>query len=261
MIQLGELTQIAERDGVEARTVERDYVLNQILVHLYGDEDPRADDLVFKGGTLLRACYFDEYRYSADLDFSLRGSLSAPDAEAFVGDALVRCSEAAGFDRLDMERVSGRECRVTFQRPYGREGRIKLNVADDELLGEPARLGLISRYSDIPTLGSVTGYTLEEVGAEKLRCVIQRVQARDYYDLYRLFVVEGERLDASWGSFIDKARHKNLDPERFGEKLDERRPLYEARWIGELSGYMRDVPPFDRVDREVRGVLRTTTDR
>jgi predicted nucleotidyltransferase component of viral defense system len=114
MIQLGELTQIAERDGVEARTVERDYVLNQILVHLYGDEDPRADDLVFKGGTLLRACYFDEYRYSADLDFSLRGSLSAPDAEAFVGDALVRCSEAAAHSstkpvtRTLIRRGSGR---------------------------------------------------------------------------------------------------------------------------------------------------------
>ncbi len=29
-------------------------------------------------------------------------------------------------------------------------------------------------------------YSLEEIAAEKLRCVIQRVQCRDLYDIFRL---------------------------------------------------------------------------
>ena len=34
--------------------------------------------LVFKGGTALRLCYFEDYRYSADLDFSVvEGDLNA----------------------------------------------------------------------------------------------------------------------------------------------------------------------------------------
>lgn len=59
----------ADEDGVPASTVERDYVLTHCLVAV--SRLPEAASLVFKGGTALRICYFDDYRYSADLDFSL----------------------------------------------------------------------------------------------------------------------------------------------------------------------------------------------
>ena len=52
-----------------ARTVERDYVLAHIVAGFAGLE--RSTGLVFKGGTALRLCHFNDYRYSADLDFSI----------------------------------------------------------------------------------------------------------------------------------------------------------------------------------------------
>lgn len=52
MITFAQLTQIADRDGVDSATVERDYVLMQVLAAVYSAD--RSSALVFKGGTLLR---------------------------------------------------------------------------------------------------------------------------------------------------------------------------------------------------------------
>lgn len=254
MIQLGQLTSIADRDKVEARIVERDYVLMHVLSAIYRSGD--ASDLVFKGGTLLRACYFDDYRYSADLDFSLRGNMSVEAATGLVENALISCREEIGFELLDLRRVGSREWNIAYRRPYGANGQIKLNIADDELVGEPERLPLLVRYPDIPGGCEVVAYGFIEVAAEKLRCVIQRVQARDFFDLHHLLVEQGVDVQEAWRLFEDKAAHKNLDPTAFGGKLDERVPVYKTRWQDELSGYMGHVPPFERVERELRGKIR-----
>jgi predicted nucleotidyltransferase component of viral defense system len=69
MTTKGQITKIASRDGVDARVVERDYVLVHVVA-LISTEDADGT-LVFKGGTSLRLLHFEEYRYSADLDFSV----------------------------------------------------------------------------------------------------------------------------------------------------------------------------------------------
>jgi predicted nucleotidyltransferase component of viral defense system len=69
MTTKGEITKIASRDGVDARVVERDYVLLHVVALISTQDSERA--LVFKGGTSLRLLHFEEYRYSADLDFSV----------------------------------------------------------------------------------------------------------------------------------------------------------------------------------------------
>ena len=67
MTNRAQITRQAARDGVPAPTVERDYVLARIIAALGALDDSHG--LVFKGGTALRLCYFEDYRYSADLDF------------------------------------------------------------------------------------------------------------------------------------------------------------------------------------------------
>ena len=69
MTNRAQITRQAARDGVPAPTVERDYVLAHIIAALGALDDSHG--LVFKGGTALRFCYFEDDRYSADLDFSV----------------------------------------------------------------------------------------------------------------------------------------------------------------------------------------------
>jgi hypothetical protein len=85
----------ADEDGLSASAVERDYVLAHALTAI--SRRVGQAGLVFKGGTALRLCHFDEYRYSADLDFSLLDGMKADDALELIADALVECQERVGF--------------------------------------------------------------------------------------------------------------------------------------------------------------------
>jgi uncharacterized protein len=60
--------------------LERDYCLAWFLSALSGSDLKPA--LAFKGGTALKRCYFADYRFSEDLDFTLREPLSFEEIRA-----------------------------------------------------------------------------------------------------------------------------------------------------------------------------------
>ena len=232
--------------------IERDYILTHIVETLA--LLPAPDGLIFKGGTALRLCFFADFRYSADLDFSLVG-LPVEAVLELVQRALEDVKARIGIPHLEL--VDGPPREIQYKGPLGRERRIKLDIADDELVIETQATALIGRYSDqsVPP-PSITTYTLSEVVAEKLRCVIQRVQCRDPFDLHRLLVEQGIEMQDAWPLFEQKAEHKGLDPDSFDGRFDEREPMYRRRWTRELSEHVSDVPHFERTMRELRRELR-----
>jgi len=237
---------------VGALAVERDYILTHIIEALAQRQPPSG--LVFKGGTALRLCFYEDYRYSADLDFSLV-ELAGDDGLAVLRQAFEQCVDAVGLPRLALGDAEPLE--VEYLGPLGRERTIRLDLADDELVLETTRRTLIPRYSDQSEDGStITTYTLEEIAAEKLRCVIQRLLCRDISDLHRLFVREGIEVEIVWPLFEEKARAKNLDTGRFSERLSAREPQYRRRWEQELADLEPEVPPFEEVIRPLRRALR-----
>lgn len=185
MIHGNILTRQADADGLSAVTVERDYVLAHVLTAI-SRRDERGQ-IVFKGGTALRLCYFESCRYSADLDFSLVGDLSVDGARQLVEDALADCQERVEFPTLRLNDAT--PPRIEYVGPLGRAKprSLKLDLADDELVEDTATLPIVSRYPDHEPCNCLV-YTLDEVAAEKLRCIIQRRQCRDLYDLNELLV-------------------------------------------------------------------------
>jgi predicted nucleotidyltransferase component of viral defense system len=91
----------ADEDGLSAPAVERDYVLAHALTAISGRD--REQQLVFKGGTSLRLCHLEDYRYSADLDFSLTGVLDVGGATRLITEALAECREWVGFPLLELD--------------------------------------------------------------------------------------------------------------------------------------------------------------
>ena len=77
MITKARITQTASTQKVAAKTVERDYVLAHAVAAIASHD--KAGRLVFKGGTALRLCHFPDYRYSADLDYSVVGAPEGAD--------------------------------------------------------------------------------------------------------------------------------------------------------------------------------------
>src|SRR5213593_1346417 len=63
------LEEARKRLGLPWEVLERDYLLSWILAGITQVEILR-NSLVFKGGTALKKCYFGDYRFSEDLDFT-----------------------------------------------------------------------------------------------------------------------------------------------------------------------------------------------
>ncbi len=55
--------------GLPWEVLERDYILSWVLSGISRVEGLK-DTLAFKGGSALKKCFFGEYRFSEDLDFS-----------------------------------------------------------------------------------------------------------------------------------------------------------------------------------------------
>ena len=70
MIDRSEVLSVAAELSLSPDVVEKDYVLGWLLAGIYAHED-LAPVWIFKGGTCLKKCYFETYRFSEDLDFTL----------------------------------------------------------------------------------------------------------------------------------------------------------------------------------------------
>ncbi|MFH0758486.1 MAG: nucleotidyl transferase AbiEii/AbiGii toxin family protein [Bacteroidota bacterium] len=69
MILKREIEKIAEQKSVAKTTIDKDWVLGHFIDAIFSVPECRQN-LVFKGGTCLKKCYFEDYRFSEDLDFT-----------------------------------------------------------------------------------------------------------------------------------------------------------------------------------------------
>ncbi len=67
----------ARESGVRLDILEKDYALSYLLTAI-AEEPTLEKELVLKGGTALRKCYFPDHRFSEDLDFSTRSPGAIP---------------------------------------------------------------------------------------------------------------------------------------------------------------------------------------
>jgi hypothetical protein len=94
-------------------------------------------------------------------------------------------------------------------------------------------------------------YPLEEVLVEKMRSVMQRMQVRDFYDIWYLLEIHGMSFDFYMVEFRTKCESKGIDPSEFQKKLEQRLPQYKGRWQSSLKDQIQDLPDFDEVVRVV----------
>ena len=168
MIDRGEILAVATDLGLAPEIVEKDYVLGWLLKSIYR-HPALSPAWTFKGGTCLKKCYFETYRFSEDLDFTLSDAAHL-DAEFLVrtfsevGEKLyedVGLQITAEQPRFDVYRNSrgGLSCegRLYYEGPLMRTRstpRIKLDLTVDELMVLPAVDRPVGHpYSDLPAGG------------------------------------------------------------------------------------------------------------
>jgi len=273
------LQEARKRLGIPWEILERDYVLSWILAGVSHVEALR-DTLVFKAGTALKKCFFGDYRFSEDLDFSGMGNI--PTGEEMEGAIREVCDRAASLldeyapVEIACERYTEREPHpggqeaftIRVQLPWQRtlQTRVMVETTMDEKVLKPVqKRSIIHEYGE-PLEAEVQVYALEEIVAEKLRAILQHVEelhergwsrsrARDFYDLWRVLNAYQNQLDLSdFCSFLRaKCTLQNVSfngPDDFFEKTMLK--YVEKSWKQWLGPLVPDLPDFNAVIGELR---------
>ena len=100
-------------------------------------------------------------------------------------------------------------------------------------------------------------YSLEEILAEKLRSLLERGKARDYYDVWRLLKEKSTMFDNEILKkvFYKKITHKNIQFNGLDSFVLKDREIIGRYWMNELGHQINQLPSFDEVLNELPGML------
>ncbi len=205
MISKDEVLQKASAHNVNPIIIEKDYILGWILAGI-SNHPVLASSWVFKGGTCLKKCYFGNYRFSEDLDFTLKKeSITDPNfIRSQLTDVRNWLYENTGIEIpeiiLDIFPDSNEKTlrgKLGYVGPLDQRGsftRIKLDLTKNEFLAKPSVKSMIFHpYEDQQDFSYHTqAYSYEEIFAEKIRALFERARPRDLYDVINLFERKGE---------------------------------------------------------------------
>ena len=258
MIKPGEIQKKANQVGVRDQQIEKDYILSWILWGVANHEQ-LSKIVVFKGGTVLKKVYFEDYRFSEDLDFTLLDNeITNEQIFDWFKETFEEIKEEANIPLEIIDDNEHEDGGINFYIGYvgplggfGNNKKVKVDISRSEKLEfEPVVKNAIVDYSDLEDYNLLC-YPLEELLVEKLRCTMQRTQPRDYYDIWYLVEVEKMEVEYYTNEFRNKCTSKELKPEDFNAKLEQKLPQYKARWKNSMNDQIKDLPDFEQVEREV----------
>jgi predicted nucleotidyltransferase component of viral defense system len=199
MIPNQELKNLVTEWNLRDDVIEKDYVLGWVLWGI-GSEPDLSSHWAFKGGTSLKKCYIETWRFSEDIDFTVMpdGPNRPETIEPLIRRVLDRVHEESGIDFSVKsptfkyaDKYQYTEGRIYYRGPRNAPSiaSIKLDISGAEKIACPTVLRDISHpYSDaLPEPCIVRCYAFEEVFAEKLRAMGERGRPRDLYDIVLLF--------------------------------------------------------------------------
>lgn len=260
MIRRTEIGKLAFKHGVPERTIQKDYIITRVLREL-APVMPSVG-LRFKGGTCLKKCYFADYRFSEDMDFTLEQEAIIETACRALSDAAARLTDGVSLQLGEsVVRSTGLTYHASAVGPLGGAERLKIDITTKELLVfEAAERPLFDAYSDAGSPVTVRSYSLEEVLLEKVVCLLdpKRIQPRDLYDLVQL--AEGGAVDlqgVAW-RFEEKAWFKGLDPAQLHEAIARKSAQLKRAWETQLSEQVPTgaLPGYEDSERQMLRLLK-----
>lgn len=263
MIDKREILESASTLGLLPHVVEKDYVLGWLLAGI--DVHPElTDSWVFKGGTCLKKCYFETYRFSEDLDFTLRDEAHLDESflRRILGEVAVWVADESGLtipaDQLAIDLYTNPRGRRSCQGKVGYRGpvspasgaggwpKVKLDLTADECLVLPSvRREVFHPYTDRPEAGLwIKCYAYEEAFGEKVRALGERTRPRDLYDVINLYRHGDSRPSPAVlrDVLIQKCNYKGIALPSVSTLLPHRGEL-ESMWEHMLAHQLPVLPP------------------
>ena len=262
MISRDEIIAVADETGLTPNVAEKDYVLGWLLAAIDANTI-LSHSWFFKGGTCLKKCYFETYRFSEDLDFTLQDEAHLE--QAFLIKQFTAVAEwlyeSAGIkipaDRLVFDIYENRrgrkscEGRVYYQSYFsgGKQDlpKIKLDLTADEAVVMPAiRQVVFHPYNDAPAQSiHIPCYTYPEVFAEKVRALGERGRPRDLYDVINLF--RNDQLPATavlQDILSQKCAYKGIGIPVL-QNIESYKDALQGNWQPMLTHQLPSLPAFE----------------
>jgi predicted nucleotidyltransferase component of viral defense system len=267
MINRKEIVEWSKRSNVPADTIDKDYVLGHFLNVLFSKKWAR-ESLIFKGGTCLRKCYFENYRFSEDIDLTIINQNFILTRKA-INEVCEKLKDVSGIETnmllfaevLHNNQKVGWDIEICYwganhnqsETPIFRKDchtKIILEIRHFELMffGNIERK-IIHNYSDTELISNtIPCYSIQEILAEKMRALIQRNrgEARDYFDLWyiKTHVSEINWLEVK-EAFFKKCTFKNIVFDDVSDLFrPERMKQVAITWDKRLSHQLQT--PVDR---------------
>ncbi|MFH0948002.1 MAG: nucleotidyl transferase AbiEii/AbiGii toxin family protein [Elusimicrobiota bacterium] len=274
MISRQEILDFSREFGITANIVEKDYVLAWLLAGISTRTELNTT-WIFKGGTCLKKCYFETYRFSEDLDFTLTKpeQLNQEFLTKVFRNIAEWINETTGVeipkDKIYFEVFKNPRGNISVEgkisykgplQPGGELPRIKLDLTADEILVlNPVSREAHHSYSDKPS-GSihVQCYCFEELFAEKIRALEERLRPRDLYDVIHLY--RHNDMNPNHAMMLDalkkKCEFKGIQVPSLSSITNkpERKEL-EQEWENMLGHQLPVLPPFEQFWQELPSVF------
>jgi len=280
MILKREIEKIAEQKRVSKTTIDKDWVLGHFIDAIFSVPECRQN-LVFKGGTCLKKCYIEDYRFSEDLDFTSINPdfvFSKKLLEKIVSIVAERTEIPLHIQKLEQlvfkDRLTGFSAIIKFwgadhprnlaPPPVQRwHTSIKIEVIlYEKMVFSPETRTVRHAYSDMLSDAVTTGipcYSVKEILAEKFRALIQHSYSapRDLYDIWYLSRninnLDWEQIKAA---FLQKMNFKNLEFKGIEQMINaENDKQLEAAWKNSLAHQVN--PDYFPEYSQVRDVLKS----
>lgn len=261
----------AAKEGLRSQLIELDYVLGWILVAI--SELPQIrKDWIFKGGTALRKLYFPTWRYSEDLDFTIVKKYDSSGIKKCLEQISGKVQELSGIslgikNPEELNRINENESikiALTYVGPLLKTAHprsLSLDLTFDELvLMPPKSMQIITDYPDQTNIKKkIMAYSLDEILSEKIRSIIQRREPRDLYDVWRIFQEHSNKINfpSLSQNLLKKCAHRKLENISLVDIFKERATkVLERQWEIRLAYQINDLPPFSKVLRETKRLLK-----
>lgn len=247
--------------------LERDYCLAWFLIGL--SRSPLRERLAFKGGTAIKRCYFGDYRFSEDLDFTLIEEVPFETIRAELEPVFEEVRRASGvafrYGREDRQtHANSHTLYLAYEGPLPARAanEVKTDITIRERLVLPLAERAVVRgydeYEDLPEGAVVQVYSLDEIAVEKIVALGDRArnEPRDLYDAWYL-TSEG-RVDVGGltAEVEGKLQFRGRTLATLGEEFRKKEARLKKLWSARLAAQMVQLPEFDGVFRALQRRLR-----